>query len=380
VTDVTNVTKMENARAGMLSPYIHDCLVHDVLGCGPNTVEDQTAHSVNSGHGIRANCSTGLIIERCVAHDLGLNYGNLNVAIWFYECTDSICRDCEAYNIFRGVDEALGSDDYDSGGFDCDGGNQGCIVERCYAHDCHGPAFIYAHFNGASRPTSGNVARFLVGINNGKSASGAKESAGQFWTDYRVALNSGLKDNLQHNCTFIDRAGDLSFGLSGGTTSHGQILGNCVLWSDRVTTGKPTILWDSGTLANQTVRGNIYWDVDASGATLKLDNTDCTTIAAAQVLSHETFSAELYGQIISPAFTFLPVTAPTVTISGRPGTGFPAAMRAALSSGTCNVKNTAAGVPATAAALNEHATLYATSGTDFFGAAYSAPFVGVAVP
>ncbi|UYZ64450.1 right-handed parallel beta-helix repeat-containing protein [Hymenobacter weizhouensis] len=116
----------------------------------------------NSGNGIVLSDIDGGVIERCVAHDNGINNGNPGggpVGIWSWESNRMTIQYNESY---RNRTSTI-----DGGGFDLDGGVTNSVMQYNYSHDNDGAGYLLYQFTGA-RPFYSNTVRYNISQNDGR--------------------------------------------------------------------------------------------------------------------------------------------------------------------------------------------------------------------
>lgn len=174
-----------NARAALAGFTVHDVTVHGFAGDGINVCRELASpritevtirrvisrdnpgcagHAPHSGSGIVIGGVTGAAIEDCVALRNGERNDNPGgpVGIWYWDAIDSAIRRCRA--------EDNRTIHGDGGGFDLDGGCQGCVIEHCLSRGNAGAGYLLAQFSGAHRfgPLRGNIIRGNLSIDDGR--------------------------------------------------------------------------------------------------------------------------------------------------------------------------------------------------------------------
>lgn len=163
-------------------------------------VRGVVAHDNPGASGVSPHTGTGIVvagarralIERCIAYNNGINNNNPGgpIGIWFWDCTTSVIQHCESYD--------NQTTHGDGGGFDLDGGCQGCIIQYCYSHGNAGAGYLFAQFSGAASgygPLENNVIRYCISENDGR-----KGGFGAF-TFWGAGSTDRVGSNLVHNNT-----------------------------------------------------------------------------------------------------------------------------------------------------------------------------------
>lgn len=128
------------------------------------------ASSSNTGSGIALGGVTGGLIERCEAHDNGVNNTPTEgpVGIWTYSSSGIVIQHNESHHNT--------TSNGDGGGFDLDIGVTGSVMQYNYSHDNAGAGFLIYGKSGTSG-NSGNIVRYNVSENDGRDP-GSAASAG----------------------------------------------------------------------------------------------------------------------------------------------------------------------------------------------------------
>ncbi|WP_379994122.1 putative Ig domain-containing protein [Devosia nitrariae] len=292
------------AASGFDAPLIDGCVVHDCTG---NTVTNRGMGIVVRGlHGLKLydvsttdpivqnctvyNCTgkTGLgnhsgngifvgegisggLVQYCLAYDNGAN-GSGSVGIWMADCLDTVIQFC----VTRGQRTSFGSSD--GGGFDIDGGSQGCIIQYCYAVDCDGPGYLLYQWNAGGThllPLNNNTIRYCISENNSASDT---DKYGEFMFGSDEA--SDASGNFIYGNTFYNDHDDgFALMVYSGTTNrfiNGGFFNNIlVAASGKVVTSKSSVVPASSFL----IRGNLYWPSGAA-ISIKWGATTYSSIAA----------------------------------------------------------------------------------------------------
>ena len=122
-----------------------------------------------TGSGIIPTQSGAALIDESIAFNNGANGNNASGAVGIWCADDSACtiQRSESY-----LNHTSGGD---GGGFDCDGGSYGCLVQYNYAHDNDGVGFDVVGFSGAGGSVTNATFRYNISQNNG-----AKNNLGEF--------------------------------------------------------------------------------------------------------------------------------------------------------------------------------------------------------
>ncbi|MEF3133022.1 right-handed parallel beta-helix repeat-containing protein [Rhizobium sp. 268] len=155
-----------NFAASHTNCIIRNCKIYNNTG--------KAGLSQHSGNGVLLGQCSGALVEYCEAYNNGANNSNAAgpVGIWMYDTTNSTIQFCESHHNKTGVGTA------DGGGFDIDGGCQGCIIQYCYSHDNYGPGYqLYQYSDAANIKTlSNNLIRYNISENDGTQAPTTKGS------------------------------------------------------------------------------------------------------------------------------------------------------------------------------------------------------------
>lgn len=146
-----------NVAASFTNCIVRNCKVYNNTG--------KAGLSQHSGNGILLGQSSGALIENCEAYNNGANnsFAAGPVGIWMYDTINSTIQFCESHHNKTGLGTA------DGGGFDLDGGCQGCIIQYCYSHDNYGSGYqLYQYSDAANiKALSNNTIRFNISENDG---------------------------------------------------------------------------------------------------------------------------------------------------------------------------------------------------------------------
>jgi hypothetical protein len=161
-------------------PLVRNCTARD------NPGDPGNARSW-SGSGIVLSSVDGALITGCVAARNGAGNGHAGggpVGIWLYDARDSAITHCASHSNANGHPDGSGND---GGGFDLDGGCQGCTIEHCLAFNNSGPGFLVCSFGGALA-TRNNTVRFSVSLGDGHTCSNGAGGLNWFTPDTLVGL------------------------------------------------------------------------------------------------------------------------------------------------------------------------------------------------
>ena len=142
----------------------------------------------HSGSGIVLGDCADSLIERCAAWangDLCNTKAGGPVGIWLWESTRTTIRGCVSFA------NRAGKGIPDGGGFDLDGGCNGCVIEDCLSWRNDGSGYLLCQYQGA-RPMTGNIIRNSWSIGDGRGRNN------------KALITYGPMDgSLVANCTFI---------------------------------------------------------------------------------------------------------------------------------------------------------------------------------
>jgi Right handed beta helix region len=142
----------------------------------------------HSGSGIVLGDCADSLIERCAAWgngDLCNTKAGGPVGIWLWESTRTTIRACYSFA------NRTGKGIPDGGGFDLDGGCNGCVIEDCLSWRNDGSGYLLCQFSGA-RPMADNIIRNSWSIGDGRGHNN------------KALMTYGPMDgSLITNCTFI---------------------------------------------------------------------------------------------------------------------------------------------------------------------------------
>ncbi len=130
-----------------------------VAWCKAHNNDGDPASTTNTGNGIVLGSVNGGTIERCVAHDNGINNKPSEgpVGIWTYDATAVIIQLNESYRNRTG---STGDGD----GFDLDQNVTNSVLQYNYSHDNDGAGYLV--YAGIGKPNSGNVVRYNISQND----------------------------------------------------------------------------------------------------------------------------------------------------------------------------------------------------------------------
>ena len=207
-----------------------------------------------SGSGIVLSGIDGAVITRSIAYGNGARNGHSGggpVGIWFWNTRNGTISRSVSFNNSNGHPDGSGND---GGGFDLDGGCEGCVIEYSLSFGNAGPGFLVCSFGGAAA-TRNNTVRFSASLDDG-GACGNGAAALNFYTpDTLVGVAA-------HGNTFVSsRGGETApplvaptpFGASAALFS---LTGNALLAPG----GAELMRAPPGQVpARPTVTGNAYW-------------------------------------------------------------------------------------------------------------------------
>jgi hypothetical protein len=224
---------------------VANCSAHDNPGDAGN------ARSW-SGSGIVLSAVDGALISRCSAYRNGARNGHAGggpVGIWFWDARNGTIAHSVSFNNSNGHPGASGND---GGGFDLDGGCQGCTVEYSLSFGNAGPGFLVCSFGGAS-PTANNTVRFSASLDDG-GASGNGAAALNLYTP------DALRGVTAYGNTFVSTRHDsvplVSPTPYGAPAARVHLAANALL----ALGGAPLLDGPPGQVpAGVNVTGNAYW-------------------------------------------------------------------------------------------------------------------------
>jgi hypothetical protein len=250
---------------------VRRCTVYNNLG-------DPAATS-HTGSGIVLGNLTGGLIEYCIAYNNGGRCTTTGgpVGIWCWDATNVTIQFCEAYQ-----NHAVNCD---GGGFDLDGGCQGCVIQYCYSHDNDGPGYLICQYSGA-RAFTNNAVRYNVSENDGR-----RNVCGiQFWS---AGSNGGIQSTHVYGNTVYNAYAPAAWYASGGIS--GCSMRNNILMTAN---GKALVSGSPPTSA-LVFQGNLYW---ASGSTVSIagySSLDAWRTATGQ----EKVGGNASGMLLNPLLT-----------------------------------------------------------------------------
>jgi hypothetical protein len=201
-----------------------------------------------SGSGIVVGNSDGVVIERSLAYNNGVNntHNGGPVGIWAWDSNNAIIQFNESHHNHT-------NSTTDGGGFDLDGGSINSFMQYNYSHDNDGPGFTIAEFNGA-RALQNNTIRYNISENDGRKnglAGIVLWNGGSGIQNIQIFNNSVFASpaSVQPRALLIESA-----------TSNVQIRNNIF-----VTTGAVPVIEVYAGQNGLVLQGNDYW---SSGALL----------------------------------------------------------------------------------------------------------------
>lgn len=164
---VTDTASHDNRRGGLViygPPF--DAAQRNYVNTGVyvarvkayNNVGDPAA-TANTGNGIVVGSVSGAMIERCVAHDNGINNKASEgpVGIWAFDSTSITIQHNESYRN-RTASNA------DGNGFDLDNNVTNSVMQYNYAHDNDGAGFLV--YAASQKPNRQNLVRYNISQND----------------------------------------------------------------------------------------------------------------------------------------------------------------------------------------------------------------------
>ena len=198
--------------------------------------------TTNSGSGLVLGCVDSAIVERCVAHDNGIdchaNEGGCG--IWAYDSNNVTFQDNESYsNKSSGV--------ADGDGFDLDGACTNCIMQRNYAHDNDAAGFLCWEYAGAAT-WSGNVIRYNISQNDCRRLPYGAIHLGTSGPSMGGA-------EIHHNTIYLSGGAANIAAIRFATSTTGFNVRDNIF----ITTGGIPIVSVSSGQSNLVFNGNDYW-------------------------------------------------------------------------------------------------------------------------
>ena len=134
---ITRCTAHDNLDAGIFTwgPWGSGLYAHRDVH-----VSDCLTYGMKGGSGIILSSVDGGIVERCVAHDNGVECSGAS-GIWAWDSTNILLQFNESYRN-RSIEE-------DGDGFDLDGGVTNSAMQYNYSHDNDGAGFLLAQYPSA---------------------------------------------------------------------------------------------------------------------------------------------------------------------------------------------------------------------------------------
>jgi len=245
---------------------VADCTARDNQGDKSNTQSW-------SGSGIVLSGIDGAVITRSVAFGNGVQNGHAGggpVGIWFWETRNGTISHCVSFNNSNGHPDGSGND---GGGFDLDGGCEGCVIEYSLSFGNAGPGFLVCSFGGAAA-TRNNTVRFSVSLDDGN-VCGNGATAFNFYTpDTLVGVAA-------YGNTFVSTRGGVSplvaptpFGASAALVS---LSGNALL----ALGGAELMRAPPGQVPDRpSVNGNAFWSGSVASFAVSWAGATYTSLAA----------------------------------------------------------------------------------------------------
>lgn len=262
--DGMNTGRDDNSKGRLTNVVIREVDAHDNPGA--------SGVSPHTGTGIVVGGADGALVEYCTAYRNGINNDNPGgpIGIWFWDCINSTIQHCESYEnrTTRG----------DGGGFDLDGGCQGCVIQYCYSHDNAGAGYLFAQFSGAASgygPLEGNTVRYCISENDGRKGSfGGFHFWGASWSD-RVGAN-----DIYHNTVYMgespDNGSPICVGFLGSNMQGVKIRNNVFIAADGHRLIAAPTAFDTSRVLFQ---GNCYHAVSGTDFRIKWGGTTHSSLA-----------------------------------------------------------------------------------------------------
>lgn len=269
--------------------------IRNVLISGVRSYDNAGAAGVSphTGSGIVVGGAEGAVIEHCVAYNNGSNNDNPGgpIGIWFWDCINSTIQYCESYD--------NRTTHGDGGGFDLDGGCEGCVIQYSYSHGNAGAGYLLAQFGGAlSRcgPLRNNVIRYNISENDGRKGSFGGIS---FWG---ASSTDHVGANCVHNNTIYmgdvpDNGSPSCIHFLGRNARNVKIFNNILIAAD----GHRLI--NSGASFDTTdvhFYNNAYWNVTGSDFSIKWGSTGYATLGGWRETGQESLNGSQLGMAQDP--------------------------------------------------------------------------------
>jgi hypothetical protein len=251
---ITNTSSHDNADGGISTygdvnintvgwphrnVYIGNCTAYNNMGRAGTTTA--------SGNGIVVGAADGVIIERSLAYNNGVNNTNNGgpVGIWVYDSNNALIQYNESHhNHTNSVT--------DGGGFDIDGGTTNSVMQYNYSHDNEGPGYALIQYAGA-RVWANNTARYNVSQNDAR-----KNGVGaiHFWNG-----GSGVQSaQVYNNTVYISGTAPMPRAMMFQTPTSNVSVRNNIFFS----TGGAPVLDAVGGQYNLSLQGNNWWSGGAA--------------------------------------------------------------------------------------------------------------------
>ena len=254
-------------------------------GVGPHT-----------GSGIVVAGADEALIEHCVAYHNGSNNDNPGgpIGIWFWDCINSTIQYCESYNnrTTRG----------DGGGFDLDGGCEGCVIQYSYSHGNAGAGYLLAQFGGALSgygPLQNNVIRYNISENDGRKGSfggisfwgaSSTDHVGATFVHSNTVYTGGTPDNGSPSCVHF----------LGGNARGIKIFNNILIAADGHELISSAATFDT---ADVHFYNNSYWNEPGSDFRIKWGSTNYASVSDWRATHQETRGGSQLGMYGDPLLT-----------------------------------------------------------------------------
>jgi hypothetical protein len=151
---ITRSSIHDNLRAGIFTwgPWGGAIYAHRGIYVG-----DCEVYNMKGGSGITLSSVDGGIVERCVAHNNGVEFSGA-AGIWAWDSNNILLQFNESYrNRTIGVD---------GDGFDFDGGVTNSVMQYNYSHDNDAAGFLLAQYAFAPQPMKNIVIRYNISEND----------------------------------------------------------------------------------------------------------------------------------------------------------------------------------------------------------------------
>jgi hypothetical protein len=235
--------------------YVHHCRFYRNTG-------SQLKTNGHTGSGFIMGSQINSLVEHCEAWDNGGFNGATAggpMGIWMFDCLNCTIQYCEAARQKNGIS---GTSRVDGGGFDIDGGCEGCVIQYCYSHDNDGCGQAFLEYGSANQFKNNHI-RFNVSINDARCSS-HEVGAFEYWT---AAANS-TDCYCYNNLFYMDNASSITWARAtiGSIISNGSKINNLNVFNNIfIVNGQGLDIYNSGVTDKYgTYFNNIYWGINGA--------------------------------------------------------------------------------------------------------------------